>query len=118
MTKKEPRTRVPLVDNHGADAVEGTEGQDRESYTDTQDRENYVPDEEADEETAGEVAAEPQAERVRGQVLWNGPYTTDGASVLDADGVRVALCGYDHNRTTSGPSLAEQVARGFNRLRW
>ena len=109
---KESRKHVPLVDNHEAEE-EGTEGQDRKSYTDTQDRENYVPD-----EAAEEVVAEPQAEKVRGQVLWNGPYTTDGASVLDADGVRVALCGYDHNRATSGPSLADQVARGFNRLRW
>lgn len=59
------------------------------------------------------IRSESPAEPVEMRLV--GPFKAEGCNVLDAEGNRIAICGYDHNRAKSGPGIAEVVASSLNR---
>ncbi len=44
------------------------------------------------------------------------PFTHDGVSVIAGNGERIAICGFDYNRSRSGPPIAAIVAAALNRV--
>jgi len=58
----------------------------------------------------------PARQEPKADIL-NGPYRAEGVGVFDRDGNRVAIAGYDANRASSGPVLAEHIAKALNRRR-
>lgn len=70
----------------------------------------------AGREQVVEVKAGPEAQTTETLVSMQGPFTTKGSNVFDAFDRRVVLCGYDHNRETSGPSIADTVAAALNKF--
>ncbi len=45
-----------------------------------------------------------------------GPFTVAGGNVLDAGGNVIAMCGFVHNRSASGPAVAGAIMTAMNRF--
>ena len=61
-------------------------------------------------------AAETVVDQDEEIIKLQGPFVVEGTGVVDGNGRRVTICGYDHNRSHSGPVIAEAVAVALNRL--
>lgn len=63
-----------------------------------------------------EEVQQRSATAVKEPIALKGPFTVSGGNVVDAGGNVVAICGFDHNRASSGPAVAGAVMTALNRL--
>lgn len=73
----------------------------------------YLPHERMPEDVLSEQAPEPEPEAISVKMV--PPFTVNGSGIFDGSGRRIAICGFDHNREKSGPSIAQSIAAILSR---